>query len=187
MDATPAAGLPEVLLIDTPRHRDARGWLEESWEAGAFARLLERHGQPYAAFVQANRSHSAPHVLRGLHWQDSPVQGKLVQALRGRVFDVAVDLRPGSPRRGRWTGHWLDARSGTRLWIPPGFAHGFLVGDDEAEVGYALTAPYRAQARRALRWDDPTVAIAWPLPAGVRPLLSDQDAAAPGWDALGAA
>jgi len=183
MDVTPT-GLPEVLLIAAVRHRDARGWLEETWEAAAFARLLARHGQPPAAFVQSNRSRSAPHVLRGLHWQSSPAQGKLVQAVRGRVFDVAVDLRPHSPRRGRWTGHWLEATEGARLWIPPGFAHGFLVGDEEAEVAYALTAPYHPDAQCALRWDDPRLAIDWPLPGGLRPILSERDAAAPGWDAL---
>lgn len=185
MHATPT-DLPEVLLIEAPRHHDARGWLEEAWEAETFARLLADHGQPAATFVQANRSRSAAHVLRGLHWQHAPSQGKLVQALLGRVFDVAVDLRPESPRRGRWTGRWLDARDGARLWIPPGFAHGFLVGDAEAEVGYALTAPYRPDAQRALRWDDPTVGIAWPLPPGRRPLLSARDAAAPAWTAIDA-
>ena len=164
--------LPGVQLIEPRVFGDDRGFFLETWNATAFAAAgLD------AAFVQDNHSRSSRGVLRGLHYQLVEPQGKLVRVTTGVVFDVAVDLRRSSPNFGRWTGHELSAANKAMLWIPPGFAHGFLVLSDVADFLYKCTAPYAPQHDRALRWDDPALAIRWPL--GTPPLLSAKDAAAP--------
>jgi dTDP-4-dehydrorhamnose 3,5-epimerase len=129
--------------------------------------------------VQDNHSRSVRGTLRGLHYQLDRPQGKLVQVAVGAIFDVAVDLRRSSATFGRWVGQELSDDNHRQLWVPPGFAHGFYVLSDVADVLYKCTEPYLAQLDRTLRWDDPTLAIAWPLDGG-RPLLSARDATAPG-------
>ncbi|MBU6367780.1 MAG: dTDP-4-dehydrorhamnose 3,5-epimerase [Gemmatimonadetes bacterium] len=176
MHLTPTA-LPGVTLVTAPVFGDARGFFTELFHAEKFAAL----GLP-TAFVQDNHSRSARHTLRGLHWQVAPhAQGKLVRAVTGRVFDVAVDLRPESPTRGRWVGVTLEAGDGRSLYIPPGFAHGFLVLSEHADVTYKCTAPYHPASERSLAWNSPALAIDWPLPPGVVPVLSQRDAAAKPW------
>ena len=176
MKATPLA-IPEVLLIEPKVFGDARGFFFESFNQQAFneATGLDVH------FVQDNHSRSVRHVLRGLHYQLPPfAQGKLVRAVYGEVFDVAVDLRPHSPTCGRWVGAVLSAENKRQMWIPPGFAHGFLVPSDAAEFLYKTTDYYAPAYERSIRWDDPDLAIAWPLD-GASPLLSAKDAGAPFW------
>lgn len=163
--------LPEVLLI-TPRiFGDTRGRFVETWND---ARYREA-GIP-AGFVQDNVSVSMRGVLRGLHGQHPKGQGKLITVLRGRVFDVVVDVRAGSPRFGRWDAVELDAESMQQLWIPPGFLHGFVALEDETIFSYKCTELYAPEAEFSVRWDDPALAIRWPVAA---PLLSPKDAAAP--------
>jgi len=164
--------LPGVRLIEPRVFGDDRGFFLETWNAASFAAAgLD------VAFVQDNHSRSQRGVLRGLHYQVVAPQGKLVRVTAGAVFDVAVDLRRSSPHFGRWTGHELSAANKAMLWIPPGFAHGFLVLSDEADFLYKCTALYAPEHDRALRWDDPALAIDWPLDRP--PLLSAKDAAAP--------
>ena len=180
MKATPLA-IPEVLLIEPKVFGDARGFFFESFNQHAFneATGLDVH------FVQDNHSRSVRHVLRGLHYQLPPfAQGKLVRAVYGEVFDVAVDLRPHSPTCGRWVGAVLSAENKRQMWIPPGFAHGFLVLSDAAEFLYKTTDYYAPAYERSIRWDDPDLAIAWPLD-GASPLLSAKDAGAPFWEDRG--
>ena len=158
MQAQPLPELPDVQLISLKPHGDARGFFVERWRAEAAAAL----GLP--PFVQLNHSRSQRGTLRGLHFQAPPrAQGKLVGALRGRIFDVAVDLRLSSPSYGRWAGVVLDDEQHQLLWVPPGFAHGFLVLSDVADVVYQVDASYHPEAEGGLRWDDPTLAISWPL------------------------
>ncbi|MEY4710831.1 MAG: dTDP-4-dehydrorhamnose 3,5-epimerase [Pseudomonadota bacterium] len=166
--------LPEVLLL-TPRvFGDARCFFLESWNQRAFDEAV---GQP-VRFVQDNHSRSARGVLRGLHYQLQHPQGKLVRVVSGRVFDVAVDMRRDSPRCGQWAGVELSADSHQMLWIPPGFAHGFLVLSDTADFLYKATDYYAPADEHAVAWDDPELAIAWPLEAGVTPAVSAKDQAA---------
>jgi dTDP-4-dehydrorhamnose 3,5-epimerase len=167
--------LPEVLLIEPRVFGDARGFFMESFNQRAFDDAV---GHP-VVFVQDNHSRSARGVLRGLHFQRAPhAQGKLVRVAQGRVFDVAVDVRPGSATAGRWVGVELSADNHRQLWIPPGFAHGFLVLSDSADFLYKTTDYYAPECEGAVRWDDPTLAIAWP-DTGVTPQVSDKDAKAP--------
>jgi dTDP-4-dehydrorhamnose 3,5-epimerase len=163
--------LPGVLVIAPRIFADERGRFLETYHAERYAAA----GLP-ARFVQDNYSRSQRGTLRGLHFQEPTAQGKLVQVLRGSVFDVAVDIRRGSPTFGRWFGLELDGESMTQLWIPPGFAHGFCVTSDEADFVYKCTAPYAPAHERAIRWDDAQLGIRWPVE---RPLLSPKDAAAP--------
>jgi dTDP-4-dehydrorhamnose 3,5-epimerase len=164
--------LPGVLLIEPAVFADPRGFFQETWSARAFAEAgLDLR------FVQDNHSRSARHVLRGLHFQIGSPQGKLVRVVAGAAFDVAVDIRPTSPMRGRWTGHLLSAENRRMLWIPPGFAHGFLSLADETDLLYKCTAAYSPGDERIVAWDDPEIGIRWPL-NGARPLLSAKDAAA---------
>jgi dTDP-4-dehydrorhamnose 3,5-epimerase len=175
-DCQPLAALPEVKVF-TPRPiTDARGAFYETWHTEKFSALgLE------ARFVQDNQSNSAPGVLRGLHYQLPPFdQGKLIRAVVGEIFDVAVDIRRGSPAFGRWVGRLLSAENREMLWVPSGFAHGFYVTRGEARVVYKCTALYSPEHERILRWDDPDLAIDWPLASGAAPALSPKDAAAPG-------
>jgi dTDP-4-dehydrorhamnose 3,5-epimerase len=174
MKATPTT-LPEVLVLEPKVFGDERGFFLESFNQRAFDAAV---GYPIS-FVQDNHSRSARGVLRGLHYQLPPhAQGKLVRVTAGRVFDVAVDMRAGSPRFGHWAGTELSGENHRQLWIPPGFAHGFLVLSDSADFLYKTTDYYAPQAEAAVRWDDPTLGIAWP-DSGLAPVLSAKDATAP--------
>jgi dTDP-4-dehydrorhamnose 3,5-epimerase len=172
MKAT-ATALPEVLLLEPRVFGDARGYFLESWSARDFRAAT---GQD-ATFVQDNHSHSARHVLRGLHYQLQRPQGKLVRVASGAVYDVAVDLRRTSPRFGRWVGVELSADNRRQLWIPPGFGHGFLVLSETADFLYKTTEYWVPELDRSLRWNDPALAIDWPLDGA--PLVSARDAQAP--------
>jgi dTDP-4-dehydrorhamnose 3,5-epimerase len=164
-----------VLLLEPRVLGDARGFFMESFHQQAFDEAV---GEP-VTFVQDNHSRSARGVLRGLHFQHPPhAQGKLVRVVAGAVFDVAVDIRPGSPTFGRWVGAELSADNHRQLWVPAGLAHGFLVLSDSADFLYKTTDYYAPQAEGAVRWDDPDIGIAWPA-LGMAPLLSSKDAAAP--------
>jgi len=164
--------LQDVLLIQPTLFGDERGFFMEVWNERSFRDAgLDLH------FVQDNHSKSRRGTLRGLHYQREQPQGKLVRVLSGAVFDVAVDLRAQSPTFGRWLGVELSAQNKHMLWIPPGFAHGFYVLSPEAEFLYKCTEFYRPQFEVTLRWDDPTLAIRWPLCPGETPLVSPKDAA----------
>ncbi len=168
------AELPQVLVLEPRVVGDARGFFLESWNARDFQGATGLD----VAFVQDNHSRSARHVLRGIHYQVVRPQGKLVRVVSGAVFDVAVDLRKSSPAFGRWVGVELSADNHKQLWIPPGFGHAFLVLSEFADFLYKTTDYWSPGHDRALRWDDPTVGIAWPL-SGARPVLSDKDGRAP--------
>ena len=170
------------LLIKPQIFGDDRGFFFESWNQQSFAAALEADGQPIPSFVQDNHSRSSRGVLRGLHYQLQPhPQGKLVRCVLGEIFDVAVDIRHGSPTCGHWVGARLSAENHQQLWVPVGFAHGFLTLSEHAEVLYKASGYWSKSCERSLRWNDPDLAIAWPLDrlAGVAPLLADKDAAAP--------
>ena len=168
--------IPDVLVLEPRVFGDERGFFFESWNQREFARL----GLP-TQFVQDNHSKSARGILRGLHYQTQQVQGKLVRVVAGEVFDVAVDMRRGSPTLGRWAGALLSAANRRMMWIPPGFAHGFYVTADSAEFVYKCTDFYAPEHEVALRWDDPAIGIPWPLVDGQPPLLSAKDAAGLGF------
>ena len=177
MKVTPTA-LPEVLLIEPQVFGDDRGFFFESWNQRQLDAIV---GTPLR-FVQDNHSRSRRGVLRGLHYQVEQSQGKLVRVVQGLVFDVAVDLRRGSRRLGQWVGVLLSAEDKRQLWIPPGFAHGFLVLSDTAEFLYKTTDYYAPAAERCLAWDDPHVGIRWPLAeVGGAPSLSAKDAQGQSW------
>lgn len=159
--------IPGVLVIEPRVFRDARGSLFESWSEKRYADA----GIP-TAFVQDNVSLSRRGVLRGLHFQWPHPQGKLVQVLQGEVFDVAVDLRASSPTYGRWIGCYLSDANRQQLYLPPGVAHGFQVTSDEALLAYKCTEYYHAECEATLAWDDPDLAIKWPI---AEPTLSDKD------------
>ena len=162
MQVTPLA-LPELLLIEPRVFADERGFFMESFNQREFDRALGEH----VTFVQDNHSRSRGGVLRGLHYQLPPHgQGKLVRVTQGRVFDVAVDVRRASPRFGRWAGIELSGENHRQLWIPPGFAHGFLVLSESADFAYKTTEYWFAESDRAIRWDDADIAIDWPAVAG---------------------
>ena len=176
MKVTPLA-VPDVLLIEPKVFGDARGFFIESFNQRAFNEVTGLDVQ----FVQDNHSRSVRHVLRGLHYQLPPyAQGKLVRAVVGEVFDVAVDLRPDSPTLGRWAGAVLSAENKRQMWVPPGFAHGFLVLSEAAEFLYKTTDYYAPEYERSIRWDDPDLGIDWPL-EGAIPQLSGKDAQAACW------
>ena len=178
------AGIPlEGPLLITPRvFGDERGFFFESWNQRAFAAALEADGQVVPAFVQDNHSRSSRGVLRGLHYQLPPhPQGKLVRCVLGEIFDVAVDIRHGSATFGQWVGARLSATNHQQLWVPTGFAHGFLTLSEHAEVLYKTTDFWSPDCERAIRWDDPQLAIAWPELSGEAldaPCLSNKDAQA---------
>ena len=162
--------LEDVWLVQPCVHRDDRGFFLELWNEGAFGAL----GLP--RFVQDNHSRSLRGTLRGLHYQAPPrAQGKLVSVIHGRAFDVAVDLRTASPTYGRSSGVILDGDQPSALWVPPGFAHGFLVLSGSADVLYKVTEGYAPEAEGGLAWDDPDLAIDWPLGPGQAPTLSARD------------
>lgn len=168
MNAIPQA-IPDVLLIEPEVFGDERGFFYESFNARRFAQAL---GWP-VEFVQDSHSRSSGGVLRGLHYQIQHPQGKLVRVIAGSVYDVAVDLRRGSPTFGQWVGHVLSSENRQQMWIPPGFAHGFLALSETAEFVYKSTDYYHPEHERCIAWDDPQLAIAWPLAAP--PILSARD------------
>lgn len=176
---TTAAGVPlQGPLLLTPRvFGDERGFFFESWNQQVFNAAAGD-----TAFVQDNHSRSSRGVLRGLHYQLPPhPQGKLVRCVLGEIFDVAVDIRRSSPTFGQWVGAVLSADNKQQLWVPAGFAHGFLTLSEQAEVLYKTTDFWSRECERAIRWDAPQLAIAWPLEAlaGAEPQLSEKDGAAP--------
>ena len=166
--------LPGCLVVEPRQFGDARGWFMEGWHRERYA----GHGIG-PDFVQSNLSRSARGVLRGLHYQWPSPQGKLVSVLEGEVYDVAVDIRRGSPHYGRWTAALLSEENRRQFWIPPGFAHGFVALSESALVSYLCTTTYDPEADAAVAWDDPQLAIDWPV---ARPQLSAKDAAAPRLD-----
>jgi dTDP-4-dehydrorhamnose 3,5-epimerase len=165
-----ATGIPEVLVFEPAAHGDHRGYFLETWRADIFAAAGVD-----LSFVQENQSSSGCGVLRGLHYQIRQPQGKLVRVISGRVFDVAVDLRRGSPTFGRWAGVELSAANHRLFWVPPGFGHGFYVLSEQAEFVYKCTDYYAPQHERVIRYDDPDLGIVWPLAAGQPPVLSEKD------------
>lgn len=170
MKATPLA-IPDVILLEPRVFGDDRGFFFESYNRQAFR--VATGVDP--DFVQDNHSRSAKGVLRGLHYQLPPkAQGKLVRVVQGEVFDVVVDIRPGSVTFGKWVGEVLSAENKRQMWIPPGFAHGFLTLSESAEFLYKTTDYYSPEHERCIRWDDPGVGVLWPLAGGI-PLLSGKD------------
>lgn len=163
--------IPDILLIEPSIFGDRRGVFYESFNQQAFS---DKAGIQ-VGFVQDNHSHSSQNVLRGLHYQIQQPQGKLVRVVLGAIFDVVVDLRASSPTFGQWMGQELSADNRYQLWIPPGFAHGFLVLSETADVLYKTTDYYAPQHERRIRWDDPDLAIAWPLTT--QPIVSAKDQA----------
>jgi dTDP-4-dehydrorhamnose 3,5-epimerase len=168
-------GLPDVWIVCSPVYDDARGFFTEVFHEERFKELgLPTH------FAQDSHSRSSRGVLRGLHFQLERPQGKLVRAVTGAIFDVAVDLRRSSPHYGKWAAVTLEAGEGKQLWIPPGFAHGFLALSDVTDVSYKCTTVYHPESNRSIRWDDPDIAVSWPLERGSTPILSPKDGTAPG-------
>ncbi len=167
--------IPEVMLVTPRRFSDSRGYFSETWNKAALA----AHGIA-VDFVQDNHSYSAARgVVRGLHCQIAPnVQGKLLRCLRGAIWDVVVDIRVGSPTYGQHVAAVLSAESGTQLWVPGGFLHGFCTLHPDCEVAYKVTAPYDRDAERGVMWNDPDLALPWPVSAG-EAKLSDKDAVLP--------
>jgi len=162
--------IPDVLVIEPAVFGDARGFFFESWNERAFDALV---GEA-VRFVQDNHSMSARNVLRGLHYQIRQAQGKLVRVVAGEVYDVAVDLRRSSPTFGRWVGERLSAENHRMMWVPPGFAHGFVVLSESAEFLYKTTDYYAPEHERTLLWNDPALAIDWPIEGS--PVLKPKDA-----------
>jgi dTDP-4-dehydrorhamnose 3,5-epimerase len=174
--------LPGVVLIEPTVIGDDRGWFFESFNEARFAGALQDIGLPVPRrFVQDNHSCSKAGVLRGLHYQMPPhAQGKLVRVVRGAAFDVAVDIRQGSPSFGQWVGAELTADNKRQLWIPEGFAHGFVALQDDTHFLYKTTDVWARDCERSVLWNDPAIGIQWPLPAGhATPLIAAKDAAAP--------
>lgn len=169
MKATPLT-IPDVILIEPKVFGDERGFFFESFNQAQFEQAIGKSVQ----FVQDNHSRSAKHVLRGLHYQIQQPQGKLVRVVQGEVFDVAVDLRKRSKTFGQWVGEILSAENKRQLWIPEGFAHGFVVLSETAEFLYKTTDYYAPAHERCILWNDATLAIQWP--AGIQPILSAKDA-----------
>lgn len=166
--------IPDVVLITPKVFGDHRGFFLETYRQQEFDEFCGK-----TEFVQDNHSGSSRGILRGLHYQLKQTQGKLVRAAVGEIFDVAVDIRKGSPTFGKWVGYHLSAQNRAQLWVPPGFAHGFYVVSEWAEVLYKATDYYAPEWERGLRWDDLAIGIQWPLVDGQPPLLSKKDAEAP--------
>jgi dTDP-4-dehydrorhamnose 3,5-epimerase len=171
--------LPDVVIVEPAVFSDARGWFMESFNEKRFHDGLAALGLPAPKpFVQDNESHSARGVLRGLHYQLPPhAQGKLVRVVAGAAFDVVVDIRKGSPTFGQWVGAELSADNKRQMWIPEGYAHGFIALTDDTRFLYKTTDVYAKDCERAIRFDDPAIGIGWPL--SVAPLLAAKDAEAP--------
>jgi len=157
VNVTPSS-LPEVLIVEPPIYGDARGYFFESFHAARYA-----DGGIPGPFVQDNVSMSQRGVLRGLHFQQPNAQGKLISVLAGEIFDVAVDVRVGSPTFGRWVGEILTSDNPQQLWVPEGFAHGYLVLSAQALVSYKCTGYYHPASELSIRWDDPRIGIEWPM------------------------
>jgi dTDP-4-dehydrorhamnose 3,5-epimerase len=173
-----ATAIPEVLIIEPKVFGDNRGWFTESFNANDFAKASNLTVE----FVQDNHSFSRQLTLRGMHYQLKHTQGKLVRVTVGSVFDVAVDMRKDSTTFGKWVGVELSSENHKQLWVPPGFAHGFLVLSETAEFLYKTTDYYDPQSEACLSWCDPTVNIDWPIPLGKQALLNAKDAAGLSWD-----
>ena len=173
-----ATSIPEVLIIEPKVFGDSRGWFAESFNANDFARATGLNVQ----FVQDNHSFSRQWTLRGMHYQLKHTQGKLVRVTAGSVYDVVVDLRKHSSTFGQWIGLELSAENHRQLWVPPGFAHGFLVLSEMAEFLYKTTDYYDPSSEVCLSWCDPAVGIQWPLPHGQEALLNAKDTAGLAWD-----
>lgn len=165
-------GMPGLKLIEPKRFGDQRGWFSEVWQDKRY-----REAGIAETFVQDNLAMSTRGVLRGMHAQQPHAQGKLVQVFQGRVFDVAVDLRVGSPTFAQWHGVVLDDENALQFYVPPGFAHGYYVMSERALFGYKTTDAYSPDSEFSVRWDDPGIGIEWPLDGD--PILSDKDRAAP--------
>jgi dTDP-4-dehydrorhamnose 3,5-epimerase len=163
--------IPDVLILEPKVYGDARGFFMESFNARAFQEATGLN----VAFVQDNHSRSAKNVLRGLHYQIQQPQGKLVQVVRGTVFDVAVDIRKSSRTFGQWVGAELSATNHRQMWVPPGFAHGFVVLTESADFLYKTTDYYAPEYERCIRWNDPEIGIGWPMEGP--PQLSAKDQA----------
>ncbi|CAM3655411.1 dTDP-4-dehydrorhamnose 3,5-epimerase [Polynucleobacter brandtiae] len=170
--------IPDVLIIEPKVFGDNRGWFTESFNANDFAKATGLDIQ----FVQDNHSFSRQWTLRGLHYQLKHTQGKLVRVTSGSVFDVAVDVRKESETFGKWVGIELSAENHKQLWVPPGFAHGFLVLSETAEFLYKTTDYYDPSSEVCLSWRDPSIAIEWPLPPGISPNLNAKDVVGLAWD-----
>ena len=169
MKVTPTR-IPEVLVIEPTVYSDDRGFFFECWNARSFAAAgLD------LTFVQDNHSYSRRGILRGLHYQITRPQGKLVRAMDGEIWDVAVDLRRSSPTFGQWVAEWLTGDNYRMLWVPPGFAHGFYVASETAHFLYKCTDFYSQDLERAIAWNDPDLGIEWPLVEGEAPSLSPRD------------
>lgn len=164
--------LPDVIILEPTLHGDHRGFFLETWRESTFASIA-----PGVKFVQDNHSKSSKGILRGLHYQLEQPQGKLVRVIAGEIYDVAVDMRRNSPTFGQWVGVTLSADNHRQLWVPPGFAHGFLVTSDSAEMVYKCSDYYAPQDEHSLLWNDPALAITWPTQglAMPEPVLSDKD------------
>ncbi|AKD24598.1 dTDP-4-dehydrorhamnose 3,5-epimerase [Polynucleobacter duraquae] len=169
----------DVVIIEPKVFGDERGWFTESFNTQDFALATGLA----VKFVQDNHSFSRQWTLRGLHYQLEQTQGKLVRVVLGSVFDVAVDARKDSPSFGKWVGVELSAENHKQLWVPPGLAHGFLVLSETAEFLYKTTDYYHPKSEVCLAWNDPVVAIQWPLPEGIAPSMNDKDSAGLSWDA----
>lgn len=168
MKATPLA-IPDVVLFEPKVFGDARGFFFESFNQARFEAAIGRE----VSFVQDNHSRSAKNVLRGLHYQINQAQGKLVRVTEGEVFDVAVDIRKGSATFGQWVGELLTAENKKQLWVPEGFAHGFVTLSETAQFLYKTTDYYAPEFERSIQWDDPAIGIEWPIDSA--PILSDKD------------
>ena len=167
-----ATQIPDVIVIDPLVHEDARGFLMETWQADRF-----RQAGIEADFVQDVHSRSARGTVRGLHYQVKQAQGKLIRVIRGEAFDVAVDIRKSSPTFGQWVGETLSEGNRKLIWVPPGFAHGFMVLSDYADFEYRMTDYHAPEHARSIRWDDPDIGIEWPSLGNEAPLMSDADSA----------
>lgn len=163
--------IPDVVRFQPHVFQDIRGFFMETYQKETFSQA-----GIWQEFVQDNHSSSIQWTLRGLHYQVTQTQGKLVRAVIGKIFDVAVDLRRNSPTFGKWVGAYLSDENKAQLWIPPGFAHGFLVLSERADVVYKTTDFYDPKGDRTIRWDDPTLGIDWPIPMDILPLISEKDA-----------
>jgi len=175
---TPTA-IHDVLIVEPKVFGDERGWFAESFNAIDFAAATGLDVE----FVQDNHSFSRQWTLRGLHYQLENTQGKLVRVVAGSVYDVVVDIRKTSPSYGKWVGVELSAQNHKQLWIPAQLAHGFLVLSESAEFLYKTTDYYHPQSEACLAWNDPTIGIVWPLPAGIMPNMNAKDTAGLLWDA----
>ena len=171
MDMFTPTEIPDVIKIRPRVFGDSRGFFMETFRHDIFSKSGISH-----EFVQDNHSSSTKWTLRGLHYQVKHTQGKLVRVVIGEIFDVAVDLRKSSPCYGKWIGVHLSAENKEQLWIPPGFAHGFLVLTEKADVVYKATDYYDPESDRTILWNDPDLSIKWPIPEGILPIISEKDA-----------